>query len=165
MDSTADVANHPPGETLKHEEMVQEMEKTQQPLVLVVDDEIDVLGEVASVLGKSGYNCHCCGNPKSAIEFVASNQPDLIISDINLEGHSGLEMCERIKENATLKDVPVMFLSGAQIPDIIRRSHAVGGTYYLRKPFDPEVLVELVDKALWMPHLVHSHQQASSAQV
>jgi CheY-like chemotaxis protein len=51
-----------------------------------------------------------------------------------------------------------MFLSGAQIPDIIRRSHAAGGTYYLRKPFDPEVLVELVQKALWMPHLASSRR-------
>jgi CheY-like chemotaxis protein len=145
--------------------MVHDMDKAQQPLVLVVDDETEVLGEVASVLGNSGYRCHCCGNPSAAIEYVGSNQPDLIISDINLEGHSGLEMCERIKENEALKDVPVMFLSGAQIPDIIRRSHAVGGTYYLRKPFDPEVLVELVDKALWMPHLVHSHERAAEVQV
>ncbi|MHB8901140.1 MAG: hypothetical protein ACYC6Y_20520, partial [Thermoguttaceae bacterium] len=65
-----------------------------------------------------------------------------------------------------LKGVPVMFLSGAQIPDIIRRSHAVGGTYYLRKPFDPGVLVELVDKALWMPQLAENRarqrQTASS---
>ncbi len=145
--------------------MVHEMDKTQQPLILVVDDETDVLGEVASVLGKSGYCCHCCGTSQAAIEFVASNHPDLIISDINLEGHSGLEMCERIKEDEALKDVPIMFLSGAQIPDIIRRSHAVGGTYYLRKPFDPEVLVELVDKALWMPHLVHSHEEAARVRV
>ena len=145
--------------------MVQDMDKAQQPLVLVVDDETDVLGEVASVLGKSGYRCHCCGNSAAAIEFVGCNHPDLIISDINLEGHSGLEMCERIKEDEALKDVPVMFLSGAQIPDIIRRSHAVGGTYYLRKPFDPEVLVELVDKALWMPHLIHSHEQAAGVRV
>lgn len=144
--------------------MVHEMDKSQQPLVLVVDDETEVLGEVAAVLGKANYRCHCCGSPKAAIEFVGSNQPDLIISDINLEGHSGLEMCERIKENEAMKDVPIMFLSGAQIPDIIRRSHAVGGTYYLRKPFDPEVLVELVDKALWMPHLVHSHEQVAHEQ-
>jgi CheY-like chemotaxis protein len=47
-----------------------------------------------------------------------------------------------------------MFLSGAQIPDVIRRAHAAGGVYYLRKPFDPPVLLELVDKALWVPHVV-----------
>ena len=133
-----------------------------QPLILVVDDEPAVLDEVAAILAGPGYRCHCCTSAKTAIALAADNTPDLIISDINLEGHSGLEMCERIKENKALEDVPVMFLSGAQVPDVIRRSHAVGGTYYLRKPFDPQVLLELVEKALWMPHLVHGHQAANS---
>jgi CheY-like chemotaxis protein len=53
--------------------------------------------------------------------------------------------------------VPVIFLSAAQIPHIVRRAREAGGTYYLRKPVDPDVLIELVDKALWMPHLV-THQ-------
>ncbi len=131
--------------------------ESKQPLILVVDDETTVLEEVAGLLAAAGYSCRCCATAADAIEAAEATPPDLIISDINLQGHSGLEMCERIKENAALKDVPVMFLSGAQIPDIIRRSHAVGGTYYLRKPFDPEVLVDLIEKALWMPHLVASH--------
>ena len=138
-------------------------DKQQQPLILVVDDEADVLGEVASILGSADYDCHCCNKTEDALRFTETNTPDLIISDINLEGHSGLEMCETIKSRENMADVPVMFLSGAQIPDIIRRSHAVGGAYYLRKPFDPEVLLELVDKALWMPHLVHSHEQAAGS--
>jgi CheY-like chemotaxis protein len=137
------------------------MNKTDQSLVLVVDDEAHVLAELSAVLAAAGYAFECCDNAEAAVRFAAANPPDLIISDINLSGHSGLEMCERIKRNQDLKDVPVMFLSGAQIPDIIRRSHAVGGTYYLRKPFDPDVLLELIDKALWMPHLVHSHEQAA----
>ncbi len=126
----------------------------EQPLVLVVDDETEVLDEVAAVLSAAGFACQCCTNSEDALATAEASPPDLIISDINLHGQSGLQMCERIKQMPALKDVPVMFLSGAQIPDIIRRSHAVGGTYYLRKPFDPEVLVELIDKALWMPHLV-----------
>ncbi len=129
----------------------------QQPLVLVVDDEPEVLGEVATVLSAAGFNCHCCGEPEAAVDFARSTPPDLVICDINLNGRSGLELCEQIRDNPGLTDLPVMFLSGAQIPDIIRRSHEAGGTYYLRKPFDPTVLVELMDKALWMPHLVGSH--------
>ncbi|MBN2475353.1 MAG: response regulator [Pirellulales bacterium] len=128
-----------------------------RPLILVVDDEADVLEEVAAILADARYRCRCCTSAEDAVEAAAADPPDLIISDINLQGHSGLEMCERIKEDEALRDVPVMFLSGAQIPDIIRRSHAVGGTYYLRKPFDREVLLELIEKALWMPHLVASH--------
>ena len=124
-----------------------------QPLVLVVDDEASVLGEVAEVLTAAGFAFHCCRTAEAALEKAKEQAPDLILSDINLNGESGLSLCERIREEPGLEDVPVMFLSGAQIPDIIRRSHAAGGTYYLRKPFDPEVLLELVQKALWMPHL------------
>ena len=129
----------------------------QQPLILLVDDEQEVLDEVSAVLCNAGFECRCCTDADEAIDEAKVNSFDLIISDINLNGRSGLEMCEQIKRNEDLENVPVMFLSGAQIPDIIRRSHAAGGTYYLRKPFDPEVLVELIDKALWMPHLVSAH--------
>ncbi len=136
------------------------MNDSRQPMILVIDDEPEVLGEVAAVLDRAEYACHCCSTPEAAIEFAKSTLPDFIICDINLAGHSGLKLCERIKEDPALENVPVMFLSGAQIPDIIRRSHAVGGTYYLRKPFDPDVLIELVDKGLWMPHLVRHHATA-----
>jgi CheY-like chemotaxis protein len=134
----------------------------QPPLVLAIDDEPEVLGQLATVLGGAGYVCHCSASADDALRFAESNTPDLIISDINLAGQSGLDMCEQIKNRPEMYDVPVMFLSGVQIPDVIRRSHAAGGSYYLRKPFDPEVLLELVDKALWMPHLVHSHEQAAA---
>ncbi|MDY0168003.1 MAG: response regulator [Thermoguttaceae bacterium] len=130
----------------------------ESPLVLVVDDEQSVLDEVAAALQADGFRCTLCTTPADALAKALAEPPELIISDINLHGHSGLEMCEEIKSHAELHDVPVMFLSGAQIPDIIRRSHAAGGTYYLRKPFDPEVLVELVHKALYMPHLASAHR-------
>lgn len=133
------------------------MQSYPKPLVLVIDDEAEVLGQVATVLSSAGYDCHCCDTAEAALEFARSTPPQLIISDINLHGHSGLELCQQIKQDPALVEVPVMFLSGAQIPDIIRRSHAVGGSYYLRKPFDPEVLLELMQKALWMPHVAHSH--------
>jgi CheY-like chemotaxis protein len=126
-------------------------------VVLVIDDDQEVIAGLAKVLSAAGYVSHCCRDAEGAIECVRQTTPDLIISDINLAGQSGLHLCERIKREEGLLDVPFMFLSGAQIPDIIRRSHEAGGTYYLRKPFDPQVLLELVDKALWMPQLAASH--------
>ena len=128
----------------------------QQPLILVIDDESDVLGEVAVRLDRCGLRLPLLRySQRPPCRLPTPPTPDLIISDINLDGQSGLDLCAKRSEQAdALSDVPVMFLSGAQVPDIIRRSHAVGGTYYLRKPFDPDVLMELVDKALWMPHLV-----------
>ena len=93
---------------------------------------------------------------------------DLIICDVNVDGDKGLEICKQIRGLPLRSDVPVMFISAHQSPDIIRRSHDAGGTYYVRKPFDPEVLLELVDKALWMPHLVETrlkHDNVASFQV
>jgi DNA-binding NarL/FixJ family response regulator len=58
-----------------------------------------------------------------------------------------------------------MFISSAQSPDIVRRSHEAGAAYYLRKPFDPEVMIELVNKALWMPHLVQSRVSALPTEI
>lgn len=43
-----------------------------------------------------------------------------------------------------------------------RRFRAAGGAYYLRKPFDPEVLTELVEKAFWMPHLATKYVKPQS---
>ena len=125
-----------------------------QTTILLIDDEADVLAGLSKILTSAHYVCHCVRDAQSATELTSRITPDLIISDINLNGESGLTLCETLKQREGLKDVPLMFLSGAQIPDIIRRAHAAGGVYYLRKPFDPEVLLELIDKALWMPHLV-----------
>ncbi|MCA9102029.1 MAG: response regulator [Planctomycetales bacterium] len=133
------------------------LETKNRPIVLVIDDEAAVLEEVSRALEPAGFRCHCCQSAAAAIGAAAHIVPELIISDINLAGESGLVLCERLRTQFCLEDVPMMFLSGAQIPDIVSRSHAAGGTYYLRKPFDPQVLVELVDKAMWMPHLVR-HQ-------
>jgi DNA-binding response OmpR family regulator len=119
-----------------------------QPLVLVVDDEQSVLDEVAAILSCTGLACQCCLTAESAMAAARDQRPDLVLADVNLRGASGVEMCQRMRENAVLAGVPVMFLSAAQTPDIIRRSDGSHGAYYLRKPFSPEVLVELVDRAL-----------------
>ena len=126
----------------------------EKAVILAIDDEAHVLDELTQALAADGYECYTCDDAGSALEMARQVAPDLIVSDINIGGASGLELCEQIKAEPGLFDVPVVFLSGAQIPDVVRRAHAAGGAYYLRKPFDPQVLLELVDKALWMPHLV-----------
>ncbi|MGD9723834.1 MAG: two-component system response regulator [Pirellulales bacterium] len=116
--------------------------------ILAIDDEAQSLEELSSVLVAAGYTCRCVQNPRAAAKAIAQLVPDLIISDINLAGYNGLTICEQLKLDAGCGNVPVMFLSASQVPDIIRRSHSVGGTYYVRKPFDATVLLELVAKAL-----------------
>lgn len=128
-------------------------------VILLIDDEPNVLIALTAALSSAGYDCHTSREADSAFSTARALTPDLIISDINLGGESGLALCERIKQVEALRETPVIFLSGAEIPDVVRRARMVGGTYYLRKPFDSEVLLELVEKALWMPHLVQHQLQ------
>lgn len=123
----------------------------EQPLVLVIDDEREVLDEVTAVLSRANFACCCCTTSEEAMAAVQATPPDLILCDVNLQGESGLELCEQITRLPGREEVPVMFLSGAQLPDIIRRSFVSGGIYCLRKPFDPDVLVELIDQAIGVP--------------
>jgi CheY-like chemotaxis protein len=131
--------------------------------ILIIDDEASALDEVANALRPTGYTVQMATSPQAAIECMRRAAPDLIVSDIDLGGTSGLELAQELRYGEVVNDVPVIFLSGAQIPDVVRRSRAAGGVYFLRKPFDPEVLVELVDKALWMPHLLRGRLQRCDA--
>lgn len=122
-----------------------------QLLVLVIEEKQEILKQVTSALAVANYATRCCTTAEDALAAVEEFQPDLIISATSLNGCSGLELCERIKQRPGLEMAPVMFLSGGQMPDIIRRHDPSGGTYYLRKPFDQNVLLELANKALRTP--------------
>ena len=114
--------------------------------ILAIDDHPEVLGEIARILHRVGYGCQRACDMNSASEAVQQATPDLIIVDVNLAGHSGSAFCDELKRRFDMDEVPVMFLSAMQTPDIIRRADSHGGTYYLRKPFDAPVFVELVEK-------------------
>jgi CheY-like chemotaxis protein len=135
-------------------------------LLIIDNDPITLMG-TAAVLDMSGYVCHCARDRQAALKAGRTIALDLVICDVNLGSESGLELCRELRLLPGMQDVPTMFVSSAQMPDIVRRSHDAGGAYYLRKPFDPDVLVELVGKALWMPHLVQSrlarHEPAPTA--
>src|SRR5688572_14318409 len=129
-------------------------------VILIIDNDPIMLTGIAAVLNMSGYECHCARDAAAATKAVKTLALDLIICDVNLGRDDGLELCGQLRQLPGVEDVPMMFISSNQTPDIVRRSHAAGGSYYLRKPFDPQVLIELVSKALWMPHLVQSRVAA-----
>jgi CheY-like chemotaxis protein len=118
-------------------------------MILVVDGEQDTLNRISEALAEAELGCCCCPTAAAAIAAAQATPPDLIVCDLHLHGESGSDTCREIKRHPGLENVPVMFLSGAQRPDIIRRSHiAPEGVYCLRKPLAPAVLVKLIDQAL-----------------
>jgi CheY-like chemotaxis protein len=112
--------------------------------ILVIDDQAEVVRGLTTMLVAAGYDCHSASDDHSAAELAARVHPDLILCDVNLHGMSGLALCDQLKQLDGLADIPTMFLSGAQAPDIIRRAHA----WHVRKLLDPQVILKLVEQAL-----------------
>ncbi len=129
---------------------------TMKAVILIIDADPLTLTAVAAVLDKQGYECHCARDTEAALKAVRSLPLDLIICDVELHGQSGLELCRDLRREPNAADVPVIFVASGPLLEVLRQAHEAGGAYYLRKPFDPDVLMGIVEKALWMPHLVNA---------
>lgn len=124
--------------------------------ILVIDEDLPAAASVATALDAAGHVVFQASDRMAALKIARTEPLDLVICDVNVGGDSGLELCRELRRLPGMQDVPVMFVSRTQLPDIVRRSHEAGAAYYLRKPLDPDVLVDLVGKALWLPHLVQT---------
>ena len=125
-----------------------------RPVVVIVDDDPFMLTGIAAILDKAGYECHLARNCGVALKAARSLAPDLLILGCELGEENGLELGRYMKLDAELREISILYLSGSRAPDIIAQTQAAGGDYFLAKPFDPKVLIDVVDRALWMPHLV-----------
>ena len=133
------------------------MTQLAKPVVLVIDPCGLDLTATSALLHDNGYDVHCAQDRSAALKAATELPIDLVICDVQLDCESEDKLADEIRQLPERGDVPVMFSSSNQIPDVIRRTDQFGSSYHLRKPFAAEVLLELVDKALWMPHLVNNH--------
>ena len=124
--------------------------------ILIVDEDPIALASATAALDSAGHIVYQAGDRIAALKIARTEALDLVICDVNVGGDGGLELSRELRRMPGMQDVPVMFVSRTQLPDIVRRSHEAGAAYYLRKPLDPDVLIDLVGKALWLPHLVQT---------
>ena len=130
--------------------------------VLVVDPNAQSRGLLHEALIADGYGCRAVGDPESAIKSATERTPNLLICEMNLGKQTGSELVRSLRP---LTDCAVIFISDSRDIDMVSHARKAGGSYYLSKPIDTDVLLELVDKALWMPHLVRRHVDSVAHQV
>jgi DNA-binding response OmpR family regulator len=118
------------------------------PRILIVDEDPEFLEEMIAMLSAAGFGCQGCVTIDAAIVAVVAQRPDLILTALHVQGVPGMEICRYVRENCNRIDLPVMFLSATQMPDIIRRRDDGHGVYYLRRRLKSNVLLELIDNVL-----------------
>lgn len=108
--------------------------------VLVVDDSPETLGFVTEALKKTGIAVLVATSGEAALSICEKITPDTILMDAIMPGLDGFETCRRIKENAALQLVPVIFMTGLSETEHIVRALEAGGVDFLTKPIDVDEL-------------------------
>lgn len=112
--------------------------------ILIVDDQIDNLLVLTSLLSSYGYGVRKARGSKIALQTAQFDPPDLILLDIRMPEISGYEVCAQLKANAATQDIPIIFLSALSNIDDRMAAFAVGGADYITKPFHmAEVLARI----------------------
>ena len=110
-------------------------ETVDKPTILVVDDTPDNIVLLTALL-KGTYRTKVATDGAKALEIAtAGTPPDLILLDIMMPQMDGYEVCRRLKEHDTLKDVPVIFLSALNETGDKVKAFSSGGVDYVTKPF------------------------------
>ena len=114
--------------------------------VLVVEDEDDLLFTIALSLELNGYRVMKAASGEEALGIVEKERPDAVVLDLRLPGIDGWETLTRLKRDAATSTIPVVIFTAREHSRGHQKSTEMGAADYFRKPFEPDELIELVEK-------------------
>lgn len=116
---------------------------------LAVDDSPTMRRIVANTLKRLGYEDVVeATNGKEALEKLATNSINFIITDWNMPEMDGLEFVQNVKANGDTAEVPILMITTRGVKDDIVDAMKAGVNSYIVKPFTPQVLKEKIDSIL-----------------
>ena len=120
--------------------------KSHPKKILVADDEPDLLDVLRFRLLKTGHEIITAVDGKEALEKIIQYQPDLVILDNRMPFLKGLDVCGKMREDNTLKHIPVILITASTeaVKEEVLRSAGVND--HIFKPYEPEDLLEKVKK-------------------
>jgi diguanylate cyclase (GGDEF)-like protein len=110
-----------------------------RPLLLAVDDEPVNLRVIVDALG-TDYRVRTAGSGARALEIAGVEPPDLVLLDVKMPGMDGYEVCRRLKGDADMQDVPVVFVTTLDDEDHETRGLEAGAVDYIAKPIKSRAL-------------------------
>jgi putative two-component system response regulator len=125
----------------------------EKPNILVVDDTPANLHLLTGMLKDRGYKTRPVPSGMLGLQAALSDPPDLILLDIHMPEMNGFEVCQSLKADEKLKDIPVIFISALnEVLDKVK-AFSVGGVDYITKPFQFDEVQARVDTHLKLRRL------------
>lgn len=113
---------------------------TNQPLVMVIDDDATTRAIASQFLLQSGFRTADAENGQSALDVIDSIQPDLILLDVEMPGINGFDLCETLRKKPAFALTPILMLTGLENDEAIDRAYVAGATDFATKPINWSLL-------------------------
>ena len=124
--------------------------------ILVVDDEPSITGSMELILGGAGFETQTAASFAESTDILSLTPFDLVITDLCISDASGIDLIKHIKRTAPDTEVILMTAYGSL--DVTIEAIKAGAYYYLEKPYTPDRLLALVDRALQLVALKHENE-------
>ncbi len=118
------------------------------PKVLVIDDDPVIVELLRVNFEIEGFEVVGAGDGPEGLARAASEQPDLILSDIMMPRMDGMEVLARLRKDPATRDIPVILLSAKAQSAEVEQGMEAGADDYVTKPFDPLELIDRVNAVL-----------------
>ncbi len=116
--------------------------------ILIVDDCDTTRKLLTYIVKEKGYKIIGASNGLEALEILAQNQIDLIVTDLNMPQMDGLEMSKTIRENEAYREIPIIMVTTEASEADKKMGFEAGVTTYLTKPFTPQKLLYEIQKVI-----------------
>ena len=129
-------------------------------LVLIVDDTPTNVAVVSGLL-KDSFRTKIATNGEKAIAIAdGTEKPDLILLDVTMPGIDGYEICRRLKDNPSTRDIPVIFLTGKIDEADEEKGFDVGAVDYIHKPFSGPIVLARIRNQLALQEAIFEAKEA-----
>lgn len=123
--------------------------KGEQPMVLVIDDDADLMKLIRSYFRLEGFTVREATNRAGIMAaFGQSPLPHLVLLDVNLPDASGFDILVRIRQHPLLKTLPVVMITAETTRQAVLKALQAGADGFITKPFEPDQLVSAVREVL-----------------
>jgi CheY-like chemotaxis protein len=121
---------------------------THKKKVLVVDDEIHIIHVIAIKFRNNGYDVIAADNALEAFNLACQEKPDIVVTDFQMPGMTGLDLVGKLRANEVTKDVPVILLTARTFSLDDKRQQDLQIAACVSKPFSPRELLKSVEDIL-----------------
>ncbi len=121
---------------------------SQQAKILIVDDEPNILLAIDFLLTRQGFEVAKANDGHEALELLDTFKPNVIILDVMMPGMDGFEVARRIRHRSEFEDTRIVFLTAKGAEKDRWTGYNSGAEVYLTKPFDNEMLIDVVSEII-----------------